>query len=463
MNLDEEPSEADDSSDTTSDALASPDEADAPPPPVTPAVRPSSSPPRSPLPRLVPVSRERPATGWRRVFGSLGNRDFRNLWLGMIATMGGFQMGMVTMGYLVYDLTSSPSKLGIVNAGESVPMLALALFGGALADRIERKRVIQIGQALFGAVAFGVAVSIVTDSVTWLHLLGATIVYGAIFSFLMPARHAMVPELIGKEQLTNAIALNAAGMSVTMLTAPAIAGVLYAVIGPDGIYFLIGAMAVISVLLTGQVPSPPRRVVEAGADVFRDIKEGLVHIRNNDVVRVLLLITLVTTLLAMPFRFLLPVFVVDVYHRGPESLGLLLSMSGLGSLIGALFIAGLGRWRRGLLSILAAALSGIVLLLVVLFPAYAVAIVLMVVLGLGDAGRRTLNQSLIIEQAGDRYRGRVMSVFMMNFGLMHLGVLPAGVAIELFGGRIVIGAMAVVLLAVSALVLLTQRRLRRLV
>ena len=461
MNLDEEPSDADDPLEPTSDAAPSSTEADFFPQ-GTPAAQPAARPARSPLPKAAPVRRDAPATGWRRVFGPLGNRDYRNLWLGMIATMGGFQMGMVAMGYLVYQLTSSPSKLGIVNAGESVPMLALALFGGAIADRIERKRVIQLGQALFGVVALGIAVSVATESVSWLHLLGASIAYGALFSFMMPARQAIIPDLIGKEHLTNAMALNAAGMSVTMLTAPAIAGALYALIGPDGIYFLIAAMALAAVLLTGLIPNPPRRVREAGADVFGDIKEGLVHIWRNDLVRVLLLITLVTTMLAMPFRFLLPIFVVDVYHGGPESLGLLLSMSGLGSLIGALFIAGLGRWRRGLLSILAAALSGVALLLVVAFPIYAVAVGLMAVLGVGDAGRRTLNQSLVLENSGDTYRGRVMSVFLMNFGLMHVGVFPAGVAIEVFGGRTVIGAMAVALLAVSAVVLMTQGRLRRL-
>ena len=141
-------------------------------------------------------------------------------------------------------------------------------------------------------------------------------------------------------------------------------------------------------------------------------------------------------------------------------MGLLVSVMGLGSLAGAMAIVSLGKWKRGLLLILGAFMSGAGLVMVAAFPSYLVAVGMMVLLGLGDATRRSLNQTLIMEVVEDRYRGRVMSVYMMNFGLMPLGVLPAGYAIEKLGGELTIAIMGAGVLAVATVVLVTQRRLR---
>jgi MFS family permease len=150
----------------------------------------------------------------------------------MLLLMGAMQMQMVVRGYYTYFLTDSPVKLGLVTAGFALPMLILSLFGGALADRLERKQIIQFGQLGAGLIAVFVAVSITIDNITWVHLLVASMLQGAVFSFMMPARQAIIPQLVGQELLTNAMALNAMGMSVTTLLAPAIAGTLYALLGP---------------------------------------------------------------------------------------------------------------------------------------------------------------------------------------------------------------------------------------
>ena len=175
---------------------------------------------------------------------------------------------------------------------------------------------------------------------------------------------------------------------------------------------------------------------------------------------VLLVTAMATTLLAMPFRFLMPVFVVDVYNRGPDDMGLLLTMMGVGTLIGSLFIAAIGQWKRGLLLLVGGAISGASLLSLALFPYYVLAVGVMLLLGLGDAGRRALNQALVMEVAEDAYRGRVWSVFMMNFGLTPLGVLPAGLASEYLGGQFAIGILASLLLFTVFLLLVTQKQLR---
>lgn len=425
--------------------------------------------PATPAPETPAAGRGRRVAGgagsrgnWRHTFSSLSNRNFRILWFAMLLLMGAMQMQMIARGYLTYDLTGSPALLGIVSAGFALPMLLLALFGGAFADRLERRRIIQLGQTGAGLIALFVAVSVTTDVVTWYHLLAASMMQGAVFAFLMPARQALIPQLVGQGQLTNAMALDAMGMSVTTLLAPAVAGYLYNVIQPDGVYYVVAAMCADGVALTALLPGIPGTTGTGRAGVLNDIRAGLSYIRGSSLVMALLVIGLTSTVLAMPFRFLMPVFIVDIYRLGPDAMGLMTSMMGLGTLVGSLFIAALGSWQRGRLLIASSFISGAALLLVALLPFYAVALGLMVLLGLGDAGRRTLNQSLLMEVTDDRYRARVMSVFMTNFALIPLGVLPAGLAAEFLGGQMSVGILAVLLIALTAIILVTQRGLRNL-
>ena len=257
------------------------------------------------------------------------------------------------------------------------------------------------------------------------------------------------------------MALNAAAMSSMTLVAPGIAGVLYAYAGPHNVYFVITALAIASFIFTSFIPKSGGARKSSGP-MMGEIAAGLVYIRHSPMVLVLLLMGLATTLFAMPFRMLLPVFVVEVYHLGPESMGFLTAVMGGGSLAGAMFIAAIGQWRRGMLLILGSFASGIALVLLALFPIYLVAAAIMILLGLGDAGRRSLNQSLIMEEVEDKYRGRVMSVFMMNFGLMPLGVLPTGLLSDYAGPQPAIGLLGILLLITATLVLVTQKRLREL-
>ena len=397
---------------------------------------------------------------WRQTFSSLANRDYRNLWLGMLLMMGAMQMLMLVQSYLIYDLTGSPSLLGLINSSFAIPLLILGLFAGATADRLEGKQIILIGQSGSTLSALAIAVFIATGTVTWVHLLVGSMVLGACMSFLMPARQAIIPQIVGEENLTNAMALNAAGMSATTLLAPALAGAVYAARGPAFTFFVISALFFVSVLLTGLLPKLNGAAGRARSSMAGDIGAGLSYVRRSPLVMVLMITGLATALFAMPFRMLMPIFVVEIYGRGPDAMGLMVSGLGLGSLAGALVIATMGAWRRGQMLIAGIFVTGIGLILVALLPFYAVALGLMVLMGLGDGARMTLNQALIIEVTDPPFRGRVMSMFMMNFALMPLAVLPAGVAAEFLGGQIVVGVLAALLLASGVLILFTQRRLR---
>ena len=377
-----------------------------------------------------------------------------------MAWMGGMQMQMLARAYLVYDLTDSASLLGVVNAGSAVPMLALPLFGGAIADRFPRKRVVQTGQIATLLIAVFVGISITAGVIAWYHLLIAAVAQGALFSFAMPARQALTAQLVPRRQLTNALALNAGAMSSMTLAAPALGGVLYAWTGPDTVYYLIAGLSAAAVVLTGLIKSSDDQPVQSRGAMVSDITAGVGYAFQHPLIRVLLLATLCTAFLAMPFQTLMPVFVVDVYKLGPDAMGLLIAITGGASLAGSLMIASVGSWKRGMILLGSSALTGVGLMLIATVPVYFAAAGFMVLLGLGNSSRRTLSQAIMIETSEERYRGRVLSLHMMNIGLIQLGVLPIGILMDVFGGQLTIGILAALLLAVTAVLLGTQRQLR---
>jgi MFS family permease len=422
----------------------------------------ASCPPSGPLPQTESAAGGSKTSSWRHTFSSLGNRDFRLLWFGTLFMMGGFQMGMIAQSFLVYEITDSAKILGFVSAGWAVPMLTLTLFGGALADRLERKPIIQAGQAVSAIVAIAVAVAISTGVLEWPHLLVASMFNGIMFAFVGPARQAIIPQIVGEKRISNAIVLNSAAMSTMSLVAPAIAGVLYATIGPEGVYYVMAGMGVIAVSLTTAIHKPAKMAKEVQSAIIKDIKAGLSYVGQNQMILVLLGVMLATVILSMPFQSLLPVFVVDVYGLESEAFGLLVSMAGLGSLVGSLGIAIIGNWHRGSLVILGGFIASFALALIALIPIYTVAIGLMVLIGLGNIAPMALITALILERADENYRGRMMSIIMLMWGLMPLGVMPLGVAVDAIGGRQTVGIMSAALLVIFSLVLLTQRRLRQL-
>jgi MFS family permease len=354
----------------------------------------------------------------------------------MLLLMAAVNIQMLARGYLTWELTKSPIAVVVVGAGFAPPILLLSLYGGAVADRVSRKRIIQLGQLGMLVITLFVGISISTDTVTVYHLTAASVAQGTIWAFLMPARQAIIGQLVDEDHLTNAVALNASGMSLMTVAAPGIGGIIYGVAGPAATYYVMATLTVVALILTSWVPTLPA-VSSGKRRMWSDIKEGLVYTKHNRTVLVLLLVALSTALLAMPFRTLLPVQIEEVFKLEVEALGLLLSMIGVGALIGSLFIASLSKNNhRGWVLLITSMLSGVAILLAAATTSYTVAVGIMLLLGLGDSGRRALNSSLIMEQTDDEHRGRVMGVYMMNFGLIPLGALPLGFITASFDVRL---------------------------
>ena len=204
--------------------------------------------------------------------------------------MAGVQMQMLVRSYLTYELTGSASLVGMVAVGGSVPMLALSLFGGAIADRVERKRLVQAGQLLNAVIAISVGSAVLLGVIVWYHLMIASLIQGISWAFIGPARQAMIPQIVGTENLSNAIAMNASGMSAITVVAPAIAGILYALVGPGFVYIVISVLAIAAVTLTTSLPRMPLASSSGErTSVLHDVGEGLRYMYSNKLVLVILL------------------------------------------------------------------------------------------------------------------------------------------------------------------------------
>ena len=394
-------------------------------------------------------------------------RGYLYLWIGMVTVGIATMMQMTARGYLAYELTNSASKLTYVNVAFAFPMLSLSLFGGALSDRLDKQKIIQIGQ--FGAASLGflIAAIIFSNYINWLHLLAVSFVQGGIWAFMVPSRHAFIAELVPRKNLNSAIALNSAGFNVSNLIAPAVSGLIYGLAGPGVVYSIIGGLALTGVFFTFIIKPEMRMGTDIRGsnksekkEILAEIKIGLIYIYNEKLLFSLLIASLIFSLLAEPFRFMLPIFVKDIYLKGPEAMGLLTTLMGLGSVIASIIIAGIESNKRGLIWIIGGFLTGGCLLILSISDSYTISLIVMIFLGVSDSIRRTLSMSIMMEKTRPDLRGRVMSIYMLNWGLIPLGALPAGILADIIGAQSTIGILSILLLVASALVLITQKELR---
>ena len=368
-----------------------------------------------------------------RTFHSLGNANYRRFWISLIFLMAGINMQHLARGQLAWDLTHDAFLVALVGAGFAPPILIFGLFGGSLADRWNRRRMIQYAQLIVSLVALFVAISIVMNFVSIWVLFGAALTQGLCWSFMMPARQAIIPQLVPDGELTNAVALNASGMALMTLSGPAIGGLAYWWIGPQATYFLMSGLMFMAFLLMTRVKvaRPDAGGRRQRENMFNSVWDGIRYSARNKTILILLLLTLATTMTSQSFRSLMPAQVDLVFGGDAKELGILMSTIGVGALIGSLFIAGLTEnVKRGVVLLVAGALSAIAILVSTYVTVFLVGIVAMLALGLGDSGRRALNSALILEQTDAEHRGRVMGIYMLNFGLRPIGAIPLGILAE---------------------------------
>ena len=394
-------------------------------------------------------------------FSSFKDPTFRIYFIGLLFMMASVNMQFVARSQLAYDLTKSPLAVGIVGSGFAPPILLLSIFGGSISDQFDKKKIIQLGQLGMVILASIVAISIFLEVVTIYHLIVASVLQGVMWAFLVPARQSLIPDLVEKKLIVNAIALSGTGMALMTFLGPGIGGFLYSLFGPGVVYIFICLLFLFALLFNQFLPNAYKSKSKSGSRT-EQIKEGLKYIVGNSVLSWLLVIAMVTTVLTMPLRSLMPVLMDELFSRGADAVGLMLSIIGLGSLIGSLIFAGLKKGKRGIALISALLISGIAILITSISNLFLIIIIMMFFIGIGDAGRRSLNNALLMEEADPDYRGRVNGVYTMNFGLMPLGTIPIAALASAYGIGLALLASSIVLLAFTLICFIFAKKIRAL-
>lgn len=377
-------------------------------------------------------------------------------------------MEQVARGWLIYDMTGSPFLLGLIQATRAVPLLFFGVLGGVIADRFDRKRQLILAQLANMVLNLILAGLILSGQVQTWHVFVTAFLAGSVMAFQQPARQSMIPDLVDRKDLMNAIALNSAILNGTRTLGPTVAGMVIAVLNVGGSYIFQAGMFLFATVWTFQLQVPLQNDSDsytASRSMWGNLTDGFGYVRSNPIVLSLLLVSLIPIVLAQPYSALIPVFAKDIYDIGPAGQGVLLSAPGVGAIVGALVIAS---WsdlpHKGLVLLAGVAAFGLGLIGFGLSPNLALALFSLFIVGAASTAYRSLNQTLLQTNTEDSFRGRVMSLYLLDRGLAPLGAVLAGflAALPWLGARGSVEVLGFLTLMFALLAGFLVPRMRRL-
>jgi MFS family permease len=383
---------------------------------------------------------------------ALRHSNFRLFFAGQLISLIGTWMQQVAQSWLIYRLTHSALLLGGIGFAGQIPVFILGPIGGHVADRFDRRRVLLITQSASMFLASVLAALTLSGRVREWHLFVLAALLGVVNAFDIPARQAFLVQLVEREDLINAIALNSSMFNGARIVGPAVAGLLVAAIG-EGWCFFANAISYIAVIIGLMMISTPRFVAQAGRSVWANIAEGFRFVGKTAPVRALLLLIGAVSFTALPYTVLMPVFADKIFHSGARGLGILMGASGTGALLGSLLLAtrstvkGLGRWIAA-----ACMIFGVALTAFALSRSFALSAALLVIAGGAMMVQMASSNTLIQSMVPDELRGRVMSVYTMMFmGMGPFGALLAGSIADRIGAPLTVagGGVITVLAAIG--------------
>jgi MFS family permease len=368
------------------------------------------------------------------VFDALQHREFRLLWFGLVISNVGAWMQMLALGWLVYALTSSPFWLGMVGFSRAVPVFTFTLWGGVLADRVDRRRVMLLADGGIAACAIVIGIMVTTGTANvWLILL-MSFLTSAAWSFEVPSRQSLVPELVPRKHMINAIGLQSAAFNGAGVVGPALAAALIDVIGIAGAFYVNGlfTLAVVVALLKMR---PVTRNGGSSGDALSNLVEGFGYVRHTPAIAALYGMLAVVCLIARPFVQLMPAFAADVLLVGASGLGVLMGLVGAGGLFGAIAVANFGSFpRRGQIVIASGLVFCSFLVAFALSRWFYVSAGLCFVMGFSQNFFLASTNTMIQTNVPGALRGRLMSMYaFIMMGFMPLGSMVLGSAGQLWG------------------------------
>jgi len=402
-----------------------------------------------------------------RTFSSLKNPTFRLYYIGMVGQWSSMNMQIVARSLLIYRISSSGAILGLASLANAIPTIIFSLFGGALADRLQKKDILlfsMIGSMLVSlAVAFALMMGYLSTDVpgSWWILVVTAAIQGTIMGLMMPSRQAIIAEIVDREQVMNAVSLNTMGMNAFRILAPAATGFLIEAFDFSSVYYISGAMYGMASICMFLMPKTMQKFSE-GESAFTDIVDGVRYIRREKTMLLVLVATLFVMVCGIPFLQLMPMITEDILKVGASGMGILLSVSGMGAITGSFILASLPSRKRGTIMLVSGVLMGLALVVFAFSRWWLVSVLIVIFIGLGQTGHRTTGNALAQNYTAPEYRGRVMSFMMMGLGFSSLGTFFAGILAESIGIQWAIGGLAVLLVVASGALLTLTPRLRKL-
>ena len=401
---------------------------------------------------------------WQRTFAALEFREFRWLLASNIAFFLAMQGQVLTRTFLAWDLTGEEMALAYINVAFAIPMLLCSLLGGALSDRVERRRLIMLGQALLILNEATVLLLLIMNQLQFSHLLVAGVVAGTIIPFIMPARTAIVYRVVGPERLGNAIALSGGVMNISRVLGPALMGFAIAAWATQGAYAIAVALFMLSLFCVSQIQRDPEQAKPAEeTHIVEDVVHGIRYIVDHRPLRACLVLGLLPMFLAMPLQNLFVIFADRIWQVGEQGLGLMMGLSGLGGVIGSAWMAQRKETiPRISLMMTSTFLFAVLLAVFALSPYFAWALLALVLANIFASAGQTLNSTATQLLVDDRQRGRMSALMMMAFGLTPLGVLPMAYLAQILGAPGATLIACLLLIATAALLYTLSPSLRSL-
>jgi MFS family permease len=402
-----------------------------------------------------------------RTFSSLKNPAFRLYYIGMIGQWSSMNIQIVARSLLIYRISDSGAVLGLASLANALPMIICSLYGGALADRLQKRGILLF--SMIGSMMVSLAVALfltmgylsIDKPGSWWILVVTAAIQGTIMGLMMPSRQAIIAEIVDREQVMNAVSLNTMGMNTFRILAPAATGFLIEAFDFASAYYVSTAMYGLAAICMFLMPKTVQKFSE-GANALADIVDGVRYIRREKTMLLVVVATLFVMICGVPFMQLMPMVTEDILKVGASGMGILLSVSGTGAIVGSIILASSPSRKRGIIMLVSGVVMGLALVGFAFSKWWSISILVVIFVGLGQSTHRTTGNSLAQNYTAPEYRGRVMSFMMMGIGFSSLGTFFAGIIAEAIGIQWAIGGLAVILVAASAALLTFTARLRKL-
>ena len=419
----------------------------------------SAAPPLSP-------SATRSLSGSQRIVQSLcalKHRNYRLYWFGQLASVLAQNMEAVAQSWLVLELTNSPLMLGLTGLTFTIPTVALTLLGGAIADRADRRRIMILAQVGSALVFVILTVLVMLKWVALWHVMVLAFLTGCVRAFDRPSRMALLPQMVPKEDIPNAVAIGGTIWQLNKLVGPAVAGILIYWVGIGPTYFVCFLASGGAIVLWLAIRLEGQPVESTSRGLMHDMVEGLKFIRENEIYWVFIAMTFFNSVFGMSYVIMMPVFARDVLHVGSQGFGFLQSAGGAGALAGVLLAAYLSHFRgKGLQAISGAVVFGITLILFALSGWFTLSLVTAFALGMAGQFYMTTIHAILQMNLPNELRGRVMGIHGLAWELMPIGGLISGAIAEFAGAPVAVSFGGIMVGGMAFVVAIVMPRIRRL-